>query len=139
MRVNEISTQSFIKLGEYIYKRDIALSNYKFEKAQFEKQLLKLNDEFTALDNDINDINNILLNLKSTLNTHVKQLKNSFYIFKLKPDATTQLQIQKSIIYNKHLLAQKLYEKQMCFEMLSIVNKSIEELAIIPFNQTHFH
>jgi hypothetical protein len=125
---NEISTQSFIKLGEYIYKRDIALSTYKLDKIQFEKQLLKLNDEFTALDNDINDINNILLNLQSSLNTHFKQLKNSFYIFKLKPDATTQLQIQKSIIYNKHLLAQKLYEKQICFEMLSIVKKSIEEL-----------
>jgi hypothetical protein len=125
---NEISAQSFIKLGEYIYKRDIALSTYKLDKIQFEKQLVKLNDEFTALDNDINDIHNVLLNLQSSLNTHVKQLKNSFYIFKQKPDATTQLQIQKSIIYNKHLLTQKLYEKQMCFEMLSIVKKSIEEL-----------
>jgi hypothetical protein len=131
MNVSEISAQSFIRLGEYIYKRDIALSNYKLEKAQFEKQLVKLNDEFSALDNDIHDINNILTELKSSLNTHVKQLKNSFYIFKLRPDVTTQLQIHKSITYNKQMLAQKLHEQQMCFEMLSIVNKSIDELALI--------
>ena len=128
MNVNKISAQSFIKLGEYIYKRDIALSTYKLDKIQFEKQLVKLNDEFSALDNDINDINAILINLKTSLNTHVKQLKNSFYMFKLRPDATAQLQIQKSITYNKQLLAQKLHEKQMCFEMLSIVTKSIEQL-----------
>lgn len=130
--VNEISTQSFINLGEYIYTRDIALSNYKLEKAQFEKQLVKLNDEFSALDNDIHDINTILNDLKLSLNTHVKQLKNSFYIFKLRPDATAQLQIQKSITYNKQLLSQKLHEQQMCVEMMSIVTKSIDELAIIP-------
>jgi hypothetical protein len=128
---NEISAQSFIKLGEYIYKRDIALSTYKLDKTQFEKQLLKLNDEFIALDNDINDINAILINLKISLNTHVKRLKKSFYMFKLKPDATTQLQIQKLITYNNQMLAQKLHEKQMCVEMLSIVNKSIEELPSI--------
>jgi hypothetical protein len=139
MNVNEISDQSFIKLGEYIYKRDIALSNYKLEKSQFEKQLVKLNEEFSALDNDIHDINDILSSLKTSLNTNVKHLKNSFYIFKLKPDSTTQLQIQKSIIYNKRLLAQKLHEHQMCFEMISIVNKSIEELPSSPFSQTHFH
>jgi hypothetical protein len=135
---NEISVQSFIKLGEYIYKRDIALSTYKLDKTQFEKQLLKLNDEFSALDNDINDINAVLIQLKLSLNTHVKQFKNSFYMFKLRPDATAQLQIQKSITYNKQMLAQKLYEQKMCFEMLSIVNKSIEELHT-SFNQTHFH
>ena len=129
---NEISAQSFIKLGEYIYKRDIALSNYKLDKTQFEKQILKLNEEFSALENDINDINAILDHLKSSLNTHVKQLKNSFYMFKLRPDATAQLQIHKSIIYNKHILAQKLHEQQMCFEMLSIVTKSIEELQPMP-------
>ena len=133
--VNEISTESFIKLGEDIYKRDIALSNYIFEKTQFEKQLLKLHDEFSALDNDIHDINTILINLKSGLNTNVKQLKHSFYFFKLRPDATTQLQIHKSITYNKHMLAQKLREQQMCFEMLSIVNKSIDELALITDNK----
>ena len=126
--INEISRQSFIKLGEYIYKRDVALSNYKLAKTQFEKQLLKLNDEFSALDNDINDINCILTQLKLSLNTHVKQFNNSFYMFKIRPDATTQLQIQKSITYNKQLLSQKLREQQMCFEMLAIVNKSIEEL-----------
>jgi hypothetical protein len=129
--VNEISAQSFINLGEYIYARDIALSNYKLEKAQFEKQLLKLNEEFRALDNDIHEINTILNDLKLSLNAHVKQLKNSFYIFKLRPDATAQLHIQKSITYNKQLLSQKLHEQQMCFEMLSIVTKSIEELAIM--------
>jgi len=129
--VNEISAQSFINLGEYIYTRDIALSNYKLEKAQFEKQLLKLHEEFRALDNDIHDINTILNDLKLSLNTHVKQLKNSFYIFKLRPDATAQLHIQKSITYNKQLLSQKLHEQKMCFEMLSIVTKSIEELAIM--------
>ena len=131
MNVNEISTQSFINLGEYIYKRDIALSNYIFEKTQFEKQLVKLNVEFSALDNDIHDINTILINLKSSLNTNVKQLKHSFYFFTLRPDATTQLQIHKSITYNKQMLAQKLYEQQMCFEMLAIVNKSIDDLAVI--------
>ena len=125
---HKISAQSFIKLGEYIYKRDIALSTYKLDKTQFEKQLLKLNEEFNALDNDINDINIILTQLKLSLNTHVKPLKNSFYIFKMKPDATTQLQIQKSITYNKQMLSQKLIEQQMCVEMLSIVNKSIDEL-----------
>jgi len=139
MNVNEISAQSFIKLGEYIYKRDIALSTYKLDKIQFEKQLVKLNEEFNALDNDINDINAILINLKASLNTHVKKFKNSFYIFKLKPDATAQVQIQKSITYNKQILAQKLREQQMCVEMLSIVNKSIEELYSSSFNQTHFH
>lgn len=128
---NNIPAQSFIKLGEYIYKRDIASSNYKLAKIQFEKQLLKLNDEFTALDNEINELNVILTQLKLSLNAHIKQLKNSFYIFKLKPDATSQLQIQQSITYNKQLLTQKLYEKQMCVEMLSIVNKSIEELPTI--------
>jgi 5-formyltetrahydrofolate cyclo-ligase len=128
---NKISAQSFIKLGEYIYKRDIALSNYKLAKTQFEKQLLKLNEEFSALDNDINDINVILTQLKLSLNTHVKQFKNSFYIFKLRPDTTTQLQIQKSITYNKRILTQKLREQQMCFEMLTIVNKSIDELPSI--------
>ena len=133
---NEIPRQSFIKLGEYIYKRDIALSTYKLDRTQFEKQLLKLNEEFIALDNDINDINAILISLKTSLNTHVKQLKNSFYMFKLKPDATTQQQIQKSITYNNQMLAQKLYEKQMCVEMLSIVNKSIEELHKT-FNTEH--
>ena len=131
MNVNEISVQSFFNLGAYIYKRDIALSNYIFEKTQFEKQLLKLHDEYSALDNDIHDINTILINLKSSLNTNVKQLKHSFYFFKLRPDATTQLQIHKSITYNKQMLAQKLYEQQMCFEMLAIVNKSIDELAVI--------
>ena len=136
---NKISDQSFIKLGEYIYNRDIALSNYKLEKAQFEKQLVKLNEEFSALDNDINEINSILINLKTSLNTHVKQLKNSFYMFKLRPDATAQLQIQKSITYNKQMLSQKLHEQQMCVEMLAIVTKSIEELPSSPFNQTHFH
>ena len=130
--INEISTQSFINLGEYIYTRDIALSNYKLEKAQFEKQLVKLNDEFSALDNDIHEINAILTQLKSSLNTHVKQFKNSFYIFKVRPDAAAQLQIQKSITYNKQLLSQKLHEQQMCVEMLAIVTKSIDELAIIP-------
>jgi hypothetical protein len=119
-------------LGEYIYTRDIALSNYKLEKAQFEKQLVKLNDELSALDNDINEINTILNDLKLSLNTHVKQLKNSFYIFKLRPDTTAQLKIQKSITYNKQLLSQKLYEQQMCVEMISIVTKSIDELATIP-------
>ena len=133
--INEIPIQSFIKLGEYIYKRDIALSTYKLDKTQFEKQLLKLNNELIALDNDINDLNTILTNLKSSLNSHVKQLKNSFYIFKLKPDATTQLQIQKSITYNKQILTQKLHEQQMCVEMLSIVNKSIEQLPSIPENK----
>ena len=128
---NKISAQSFIKLGEYIYKRDIALSNYKLAKTQFEKQLLKLNEEFSALDNDINDINVILTQLKLSLNTHVKHFKNSFYIFKLRPDTTTQLQIQKSITYNKRILTQKLREQQMCFEMLTIVNKSIDELPSI--------
>ena len=128
--VNEISAQSFIQLGEYIYKRDVALSNYKLEKAQFEKQLVKLHDEFNSLDNEIHDINNILTQLKFSLNTHVKQLKNSFYMFKLRPDATTQLQIHKSITYNKQYLAQKLHEQQICFEMLSIVNKSINELTV---------
>ena len=137
MNVNKISAQSFIKLGEYIYKRDIALSNYKLDKAQFDKQLVKLNDEFSALDNDIHDINAVLTQLKSSLNTHVKQLKNSFYMFKLRPDATAQVQIQKSITYNKQMLLQKLHEQQMCFEMLSIVAKSIEELAIIPENILH--
>jgi hypothetical protein len=102
MNINEISAQSFFNLGEYIYKRDIALSNYIFEKTQFEKQLLKLNDEFSALDNDIHDINTILINLKSSLNTNVKQLKHSFYFFKLRPDATTQLQIHKSINISIH-------------------------------------
>ena len=131
--INEISRQSFIKLGEYIYKRDIALSTYKLDKIQFEKQLLKLNEEFIALDNDINEINAMLISLKTSLNAHVKQLKNSFYMFKLKPDATTQLQIQKSITYNNQMLAQKLHEKQMCVEMLSIVNKSIEELPTITY------
>jgi ABC-type uncharacterized transport system permease subunit len=130
MNINEISTESFINLGEYIYKRDVALSNYIFEKTQFEKQLLKLHDEFGALDNDIHDINTILINLKSSLNTNVKQLKHSFYFFKLRPDATTQLHIHKSITYNKQMLSQKLHEQQMCFEMLSIVNKSIDELAL---------
>ena len=139
MNVNEISTQSFIKLGEYIYKRDIAASNYKLDKAQFEKQLVKLNDEFSALDNDIHDIHVVLTQLKARLNTHVKQLKNSFYMFKLRPDAAAQAHIQKSITYNKQMLSQKLREQQMCVEMLSIVNKSIEELYISSFNQTHFH
>jgi ABC-type uncharacterized transport system permease subunit len=130
--INEIPIQSFIKLGEYIYKRDIALSTYKLDKTQFEKQLLKLNEEFNALDNDINDINIILTQLKLSLNTHVKPLKNSFYIFKMKPDANTQLQIQKSITHNKQMLSQKLIEQQMCVEMLSIVNKSIDQLPSIP-------
>ena len=133
--INEISTQSFFNLGEYIYKRDVALSNYIFEKAQFEKQLLKLHDEFSSLDNDIHDINTILINLKSSLNTNIKQLKHSFYFFKLRPDATTQLYIHKSITYNKQILAQKLREQQMCVEMLSIVNKSIDELAMIKYNK----
>ncbi len=136
---NEIPSQSFIKLGEYIYKRDIALSTYKLDKIQFEKQLLKLNEEFIALDNDINEINAMLISLKTSLNTHVKQLKNSFYMFKLRPDATAQVQIQKSITYNRQLLAQKLHEQQMCAEMLSIVTKSIEQLPSSSFNQTHFH
>ena len=134
MNINEISTESFINLGEYIYKRDVALSNYIFEKTQFEKQLLKLHDEFSSLDNDIHDINTILINLKSSLNTNIKQLKHSFYFFKLRPDATTQLQVYKSITYNKQMLSQKLHEQQMCFEMLSLVNKSIDELALITDN-----
>ena len=66
--------------------------------------------------------------MKTSLNTHVKQFKNSFYMFKLRPDATAQMQIQKSITYNKQMLSQKLHEQKMCVEMLSVVTKSIEEL-----------
>jgi hypothetical protein len=104
---NEISTQSFIELGEYIYTRDIALSNYNVEKAQFEKQLIKLNDELMALEEDIQEINIILTQLYK---------KNRFFMK------------QPSITYNKQLLTQKLLEKQMFLEMISMVNQSIEEL-----------
>lgn len=107
---NEISDQSFMKLGKYIYTRDIALSNYNVEKAQFEKQLTKLNDELMELEEDIQEINIILTQLHK---------KNSF--FKI-------LQVKQSITYNKQLLSQKLLEKQMFLEMISMVNQSIEEL-----------
>ena len=118
---NEISAQSFMKLGEYIYTRDIALSNYKVEQVQFEKQLTKLNDELMALEEDIQEINIVL--------THLHK-KNSFF---------NRLHKKQSITYNHQLLTQKLVEKQMYVEMISIVNKSIDELRDNHLSHVYSH